>query len=478
MPDLVPGVGASTAVADAGAGGEGGQGGSGEVAPGGGAPDGGAAGGGAEGGAPGAIEEGAPAEGEGEPEQLELEETPESDVDPELEGVETDGRKLDLKTREALARFKKTNPEDAKRLAGTYFRAQTIVKEVGATNLSDAIVKVRNMAATLEGLGGEEGIQGLQSEVGDYRAEIQKFAEGDVAFLEELNESGPAAFTTAISNGLEILRGKNPEGFDKALFPSLVDRLEKSGIYRTIPALAALIKDGKGQESYDLVQEIAKWLGDAKAFADKQKVQRTERNPEKEKLDLRQKELDQRERQNYEGNVSSDVNRRNNTVTARQVEPFFKELGLKPEGRRKFVAALNSDIYEAMKQDKGFQRTANALMEKGDAGKAAQFIAAKFAELLPTHFRLLRNAMYPSYKPKAAKIAVAKTGAGGNGAAAGAGKGAAGGAAAVAGLVTVKPRPDEIDWTKTTDDMYHIGRGLGEAVLKNGKRVKWDWAKI
>jgi hypothetical protein len=478
MPDLVAGVAAvAEPAADAGAGG-----GAGDAAGGAGGGDAGAGGAGDTGGAaPGGVEEGTPEGGEAAPADLEAE--PEADFDPEAEGIDADGRKLDLKTREALAKIKKIDPEAAKRLAGTYFRANTIVKEVGAANLSEAIVKVRDMAATFDALGGEEGIQGLQTEVGDYRKEIDQFANGDPALLHELNESNPDAFLTSITNGLEIIAAKNPDNFDKALFPSMITRLEKAGMFKTIGDLAALIKDGKGQESYDLVGEIGKWLQQAKAFADKQKSLKVERNPEAEKITRERQELDQQKREHYEGQVGSDVNRQNNVVTAKAVEPFFKDLKLKPEGRREFVNALNSRIYAAMKKDAAFQRNAKAIMDKGDSAKAARYIHAKFAELLPEQFRILKNVLYPSYKG-GGTVRAAAAGAGAqkgapaaaNGAARGAG-GAAGGANGVT-LVTKMPKPDEIDWTKTTEEMYHIGRGTGEAVLKTGKRIRFDWAKV
>jgi hypothetical protein len=461
----VPGVGGGTAVADAaadpGVGGAGGD------------TDEGA------GAAPGGVESGTP-EGGGEAPAAgdagtdepapDLDAEPEADFDPEAEGIDADGRKLDLKTREALAAFKKANPDAAKRLAGTYFRANTIMREVGAQNLSEAVVKIRDMNATLESLGGEEGIQNLQGEVGDYRNEIQKFAEGDPAFLEELNDSGPDAFLTAITSGLEIIAAKNPNNLDRVLFPAMMARLEKSGVTGSLTTLANLIKEGKGQEAYDLTAQLAKWMNDGKNFADKQKSLKLERNPEADKLAKDRADLNQERRRDYDTKVGADVNRQNNVVTARLVEPFFKQLNLKPEGRKEFVNALNSRIYATMAKDKAFQRNANALMDKGDATRAARFVAAKFAELLPTHFRGLRNAMYPNLVKGGTKPVAGKAGAGGAAPAAKAANGAL--------TVTVKPKAEEIDWTKTTDEMYHIGRGMGEAILTSGKRVRWDWAKV
>lgn len=399
----------------------------------------------------------------------------------EFEGA--DGRKVDAKTREALAALKKVNPEAAKRLFADHGRAQAIIKEIGATNLSDAVNKVRQMTATLEAVGGEEGLTELQGEVEDYRKEIGQFSEGDPALLQELHESNPEAFATSVTNGLALIMEKSPAMLDNVLLPALVPRLEKAGMYRSIDQLIGLIKEGKGQEAYDLTAQVKQWLDNAKGLAEKAGATKTKVDPQRQALDRRDADLTAKEQKIYEGQIATDVNKLNNTATARLAEPFFKDLKLKPEGRREFINALNSRIWKAMRDDKAFQRAGNALKAKGDVGRTARFVSAKFAELLPQHFRALRDAMYPNYTRGGTKVAPgagkangaagAGGGANGTGAAAGAGKAAAG-----VTLVAKLPRPDEIDWTKTTEAMYHIGRGMGEAILKNGKRIRFDWAKV
>jgi hypothetical protein len=324
--------------------------------------------------------------------------------EPGEEGLEADGRRVDLKTREALAALKKVNPDAARRLSDTYHRAQAIIKDVGATTLSEAVNKVRQMAGTLEALGGDEGITGLQTEVEDYRNEIQQFSEGDPALLAQLHEANPESFTTAITNGLELLATKSPDLMDRAILPTMVARLEKAGMYRTVQALANLIKEGKGQEAYDLTAELSDWLTKAKSMAAKQIEMKGQKDPKAEDLDRREQDIASKEQKAYERQISADVNRQNNLVTSKIVEPFFKQLNLKTEGRREFINALNSRIWAAMKTDNGFQRAAKAIMGKGEVERASRFVHAKFAEILPDHFRKLRDAMYPNFTKGGTKI--------------------------------------------------------------------------
>jgi len=345
-----------------------------------------------------------------------------------------------------------------------YFRSQAMVKEVGAENASAAINAIRTMKATLDSLGGDEGITAMQDEISDYRNEIAEFAAGDPKLLGDLYDASPEGVVTATRNSLELLASKDPKLFDQALMGSMVTRLDKAGMYSSMDALLGLIKEGKGQEAFDLAQQISKWLNDARNYTDKQIKLRTERDPRKEELDRREAAANQADAERYDREISVDVNRVNSASTAKVVNAFFTEIGLQTEGRREFVNALNSRIWKAMKNDRPWQRAAHAIKDRGDAARTAEFIGAKFAELLPDHFRTLRNEMYPNYKPKPKPKPGAQNGAG-----AGAGKGPV-----IASATGTKPSREEIDWAKTSQTMFIRGR----AILKNGKERTWDWKKV
>lgn len=467
LEDLGAG-GGGAAVADAGA-----PAGGGMEAP----PTGGGEGGtppGADGAGVGA--DGAAAGEEELPPASEGDDLPPQEEDEITDGLDTDGRKMDVKTREALASFKKTNPEAATRIGDIYHRAQAIVKDVGATSISDAVNKVRQMTATLSSLGGDEGITELQSKVKDFDTEMQQFRDGDPVLMDQLHTANKEAFAKQLGNGLNILAEKSPDLLDAAMGSALVARLDRSGMYKVVPALMKAIEDGKGDDAYAIAKEMDGWLKGMKSKAEKQIETASKRDPAREQLDKDRADFQRQTQERFEGDIANNVNIKNNESTARVVEPFFKELRLKPEGRREFVNSLNSRIYATMKKDMGFQRAAAAYKGKGDVKATADFVAAKFAELLPSHFRALRNAMYPNYKPAPPRPA------GANGAPPPkAAPGAPAKPATPAGAgpqasftdVAAKPGRDDVDWAKTNDTLWISGR----AYLKNGKAVKFDWAK-
>ena len=484
--DLNAGAGGGTAVADgagagsgagdgAGAGGgagDGAGGGAGDGAGGAGGGEGagagegeGAGGEGGEGGGAGEIED-LPGAGEGE--------------DLEIEGLETDGRKVDAVTRKALAALKKVDPAAAKQLFAEHGRAERIREELGAKNLSEAVNKVRQMSATLEAVGGEEGLTELQGEVEDYRNEIKQFSNGDPALLAQLREANPEQFANMVTQGLEqIAQHMSAEQFDNAILPTMVARLEKAGWYDSIKTLSELIKEGKGQEAFDLTAKMANWLTNAKGMVKKQLDLKNQKNPEREQLEKDRADLNREKQQAFETSVSVDVNRANNMATAQLVEPFFKDLKLKPEGRREFINALNSRIWKMMEKDASFQRAAKSLLAKGDQAKSARFVSAKFAELLPEQFRTLRNAMYPNYVRGGTKASAnaGKKNAGAGGAGGGAnGKGnGAGGGGAAPNYTGGKPDRDAVDWARTSETLWISGR----AFLKNKPdMIRFNWNDV
>lgn len=359
-----------------------------------------------EGGEPGGgIPEGdepAPETPEGDEPEPETE--PEGDEE-EIEGA--DGRKVDLKTREALAALKKTNPEAAKRIGDIYHRAQAIIKDLGATNISDAVNKVRQMAATMEAVGGEEGLTELQGEVGDYRTEIKQFSEGDPALLNQLHEANPESFVTAIANGLDLILDKSPKLLDRALLPAMAARLEAAGMFNSMTQLSKLIEEGKGQEAFDLTKQIREWLDKAKGLATTQRDAKTRKDPAQEANERTRQELAQQKLDLYNEAAVADVNKVNNSAIAKSTDTFFKDLKLGSEGRGEFKARLTEKIWKRMSDDKPYLRAAEALAGKGDRARHVRFIAAKFAEYLPTEFKKLRDAMYPNYKAGGKKVAVA-----------------------------------------------------------------------
>jgi hypothetical protein len=327
----------------------------------------------------------------------ETEETPDEDA-----AAKSDPKKIEANLRKHIAEIKKTDPAAAKLLQSAYFEGKAY-KEVFPT-----VAEAKTIKQTYDNLGGAKGISDLKAEVGDYRNEIEQFANGDEALLKDLHTSNPTSFIKMTENALNLLKTTNPAQFRDALIPSLAGIMEDWGFNANILKLADLVKAGNGQGAYDLIREMAGELANLQNAAG-ERAKAPKADPKADAITKREAEITRREQETYRGDVNRVLNERNNPVLQKLVEPVIKSLKLQDEGRRDFVNSLNSKIWAAMKADAEFQTAAKDLMEKGDANAAAIFIADKFKELAPGIFIKHRNALYPNFKA-AAKSAAPKVG--------------------------------------------------------------------
>lgn len=382
--------------------------------------------------------------------------------DPTL--FERDGRKVDDKTRKVIAELKKTNPVAAKALADKHFHLTAYEREF------PSVQAAREGRALIESLGGQEGIGKLQEEVTDYRTEIDQFARGDKGLIETLYQSNPEALVTSAQNSLDVLREKDHKAFQLAMLPSFVEALDGAQYPQFLTAAMQAVYDGKGQEAWNALEKMKDWYDKVKGALTKHRDTRSRVDPERQRLNADRQKFDQEKVKARDDQASSDVNVANNRVLARTVDLFFDELKLKVGGRKAFVNELQSRVWSAMSEDQAFKATAKRIKDTGDMTRYVEYVSAKFADLLPDHFEATRNDLYPTYKPTR-RTDPPKPGAATNGkkpAAPGAKPAALAGAAPAWVQVSQAPKPQEVDYDKTTDIMMI----KGFYILKGGKRLK------
>lgn len=314
------------------------------------------------------------------------------DIEVDLAKIK-DPKERDIKVRDVINSLKKTQPNVAKIVADSYFGRRAYEKEFAT--VQDA----RQARAVLDSVGGADGIEELNTEVTDWRREADQFANAAPELVESLYNSNPEAVVANALNILELLENKNPTHFEAALLPSFVRQIDKSGLPTALVKLADLIKEGKGQESYDLVANLAAWVKNVKDNADKMGRERQKVDPREREYEERRRELDEREQKTYTSNCQSQAEKLNWRTMGEVAGGFMKDMKFDTEGKREFLNLLNSAVLKLMGQDKTYLRTVRAIRDKGDAGRTAEFINGKFGELAPEAFRQLRNRLYPNAAP-------------------------------------------------------------------------------
>lgn len=399
-------------------------------------------------------EEAPTTEGGGEEEELPGE--PEAD-----DAIETDGRALDEKTRKMVAELKKTNPAAAKALADQFYRRLAYEKEF--PTVQDA----RRAKATIDSLGGEEGVTALQNEVADYRGEIEQFANGDPELVQQLYKSNPESTVKMVEAALDtFMQNNNTEAIKRVLLPHMAAEFAQGPLAASLIKAAKFIEEGKGQEAYDALGAIGNWLAKMKTDAEALTSGKSKAPDPREKQLQQQQETFNKEKREFETRtLSNEITAVNNTALKTVLDPFFKDAGIKtPEGRREFTQNLMNKVWAAMKADKVYVRQANTIRDKGDNARTVQFITAKFKEVLPGVFRSYKNSLYPSLSRTAAKPS---TPAPTNGKPDAKPAAPAGQLEGKALKVADAPAFDDVDWTKTDDMTW----ARGYAHLKTGKYV-------
>jgi hypothetical protein len=427
---------------------------------------------GGEGGAP-PPDGGQPAEG-GEPTpeggEPKPPETPE-DTDPEA-GLHEDSRIVDVKTRQQIAELRKTNPALAKVASDAIFGRQAVMKEFPeAKSIGDVLKSVRSQRATLEAVGGEEGITKLNDEVTDYRKEIEQFGNGDPELAQALFEANPGGFVRTVDSSLQLLLERDGAAggrFDQVLAGPFNQRLTDAGLPKTIATLIDHVKAGDGEAAYALLQKVDAWMKNVDAYAKEiGKGKAAAPDPKEQALSAREQKITQAETASYEAAIGTDVNKLNNSALQPLLDGVFKQLPeLKAEGKQRFTHAVQSEVWKTMQGDKVFQRNARAVMAKKDPAASAKFINAKFQELLGGPdgiFIKVRNEMYPNLGRAAKKPAVvpAKPAVNGN-------------QPAKVAYAGGRPKFQDVSWESEGGKTTDIDWIRGIAYLKDGKQVKFD----
>jgi hypothetical protein len=391
----------------------------------------------------------------------------------EGDGIETDARRFDQQTKDTISSLKNlakqsTDPKQAaslnaaaKALARSFFGRQAYEKEF------PTVQAARQAKATIDALGGQEGITDLQNKVSDYDAESEQFANGDRELIEKLNRSNPESVVKAGENIIDILtETRNAAALDRLLMKPMVDRMDSVGFGNALVGIAKLLETGKGQEAYDKLNELGDWYTKLKGESAKLASTRVTKDPREQEFAQREQKLAEREKETETRLLSNEVTRINNGALSRTLDPFFKELRMETEGRKEFTQQVMNKVWDKMREDKVYMRDAANIRRKGNADETARFISAKFAEFLPEVFKNHRNRLYPNLSrtaPPAAKT---------NGQPSTNGKPVVKAVTAFPGQptkVAEAPAFEDVDWTKTPDSLWFTGK----AYLKNGKYVSY-----
>ena len=279
--------------------------------------------------------------------------------------------------RAALKAFREASPENAqavKMLNDGYSRYEAY-KEVIPT-----VEEARTLRATIDSMGGVEGIASLQSIVNNIEETDAMLEAGNPEILNRIMEDAPEGFAKLAGPYLTKLAKANPEAFQAAIQPHFVRGLIDANFPRVVAYLSS--KLGDKPELKSIVDDMANWFAEQKSAAEK--LNSSSLDPERQKFAKERESFQAEQRKAFEGGISTEMNGHINTELGTRLKPYVASLNtLTPAMRLSVAQACMSELAKALSTDKGYQQQVKAMMDarKPDKSRILSVNKAKVTSL-------------------------------------------------------------------------------------------------
>lgn len=359
------------------------------------------------------------------------------------------------KLRSQLTELGKTSPENAKIVAV----AKDWIGRAEAYAKLGKVDDLRSMKTVVDSAGGLEGIATSQSIASSVEATDAMLAAGDPAILAQLKEDAPEGYLKLGSHYMADLAKSHPDEFADMLQPHLVSHLSGAGFERTLARLAQATT----------VEEYQKIANNLKTWYDQQKQEAGNRggsdlDPERQKLEKDRQEFTKQQDTAFKSDVGNALKRHADQELGKRLQPYLKAYPNLTQRQKMDIAnSLYGEMDKAISANKAGVLQMKALLA-GKGRDKTKAITHGTSEITSVSDKVLQKVMAEyGLKLKAGKKTTSNANAGDK---------KQGSNTAQPGKpirVTEKPARELIDYAKTSEEQLV----RGEAVLKNGKIVKW-----
>lgn len=382
--------------------------------------------------------EGAEPEGQGSPEQQ----------------PSGDNRTLPRDIQRALKALRE-NPDTSKvagALNDSFFRNQRLDKEFPAIVDPATGMKVSGidqavaMKRTLDLIGGEGGIQKLQSDADAMRLVDEDIERGDPGFIDDIVKEFPDGFKKLVPHVINKLYELDKDAFSRALAPTIGATLRSYGVMDRLTALDSAIGANDVAAAKRIIGELRALPADVDEIIKNSKA--SQLDPEREKYQKKETELNQREEKMFNEGVGKEVNNYRNSLVSKSLAPLLKKQPLAEGARKRLVSQIYSDLDASFRGNEKYKTNLKGVLRGKDHGKAVSYINSEMDLIVPRIVQSVWKDLYGT---------VPKPNGNGNGK-----------PAAESGFLPQAPRNEDIDWSRSKV-LYLTGR----AYLKTGKLVQW-----
>lgn len=387
-----------------------------------------------------------------------------------LDDKPVDARNNPAAIRSALKAFRDLDPKNApiaRELNNAYGRYSAY------RDVFPKVADAQTAKATLEAVGGHDGITQLQDTIKSVNETDALLYEGNPKVIDSLYEDfkangKEAAFGKLASPFLDKLRTADPKAFEAVIKPHFFQGLVDSGLSRVVGQIRQALSGEKPNIALalDLIAGdggIEQWYKNLEQ--ESKTVARPTDDPERQAFQKEVSEFQSAKQKEFNTGVAAANDSYNNRSLGQHLRvylqsPFFKNFP--QEGKVDIAQGIKAQLFNELTADKQYQSQMDAFFSQKspDKAKITAYHNAKVDTMTKRIVKSVIERRYPNYakagavaSPKA-KVAAAPVGTG----------------PAKPTFQQTKPAADSIDWEKTDDVTFITGR----AYLRGGKFVTWN----
>lgn len=317
-------------------------------------------------------------------------------TEPTEEGTERqDGRTLPKNIQTTLKALKDAHPElakDIEELRKGFFDSRQ--HREFFKNPAEA----RQAKATLDLLGGSDGIAKFQSEIAVVEQIDASIKEGDPQVIEDIATDFPEGFKKLAGPYLDKLQRLDPAAYASTLQPHVFASMEAAGLGSVIEKINQCIAANDTNGLKDIAGKLQSWFGAQKQQAG-QRVKTDD--PERLKLQNEQKQFNEQREQAFREDVGKQTVTHQNDQITKTLAPYLKSKPLGADAKTDLVDGVNREVNRLLKADPTYHAQVKAMLNhKGrDQQKIVQYINAAVAEAAPKAVKAVWGRRYGSFTP-------------------------------------------------------------------------------
>lgn len=280
------------------------------------------------------------------------------------------------------------NATIAKSLQDSYYRDKAY------SEVFNTVEDARAASATLESLGGNDGILEMRQNAQLLESLDSQIESGDPAVIDDAMESYPEGAAKLIEHGLSRLRQVSPESYDSMVRPVLIQSIFSgsfpSRIAYALEALQTGNPDFAMRQVSAMQQELNALAEEYKTLTDKSR--QISAPKQDSSIADREMQLNRREVQMQAG-----------PQLLAGIDADIGKLGkVSAEARTRIVQMVAGEIDQTLEADAGFKANMESLLRKGQTQAAARLLQAHSDRIRSTVVRSVWTQLYGQPKPAAA----------------------------------------------------------------------------